>query len=56
MPILQHPRLREIEAFLDATRADLATLVTATPKAALIRDPGNEQWTGAQLRRVLAAS
>lgn len=46
---LSHPRLAEISAYLDAVRADLASLVEPAPPDALARRPSGGGWSGAQI-------
>jgi uncharacterized damage-inducible protein DinB len=49
MPVLTHPRLREIAAYNDAVRARLADVVGAAPRAAMVAAPAESRWSGAQI-------
>lgn len=44
-----HPRLAEIAAYLDAVRADLASVVEGAPPGSLARRPAGGGWSGAQI-------
>ena len=53
MPSLTHPRLREIAAYLDSVRAQLAALLDAalraSPHPAPMRTAPDGRWNGAQI-------
>ena len=49
MHSLTHPRLREIAAYVDSVRAQLAALVAATPRALLTTVATDGKWNGAQI-------
>jgi hypothetical protein len=46
---MQHPRLKEIAAYLDGVRAELASVVTTTGPGAMNRARSAERWSGAQI-------
>src|SRR5689334_8298888 len=49
MAPFQHPRLRDIGAYLDGVRAQVATIVSSTPREAMDRARGDQRWSGTQI-------